>query len=76
MSPDTKIHSELAGSVYQSFKEKKYGIKSCKIKLDMYYLSDLLFLYNRSLELDDCISIFSNCIKCSSLKLEEKINTL
>ena len=78
MTPSTKINKEFCDSVYQDFKSKKYGMRSCRKTTDMGYLYDLKFMYRLALEKDltPCKALSDNCCKCTLNQIEETIKTL
>lgn len=72
--PLERIHKIFSESMFEIYKKRRYGIKSCRLTIDPDYAYDLLNLYQRGLELDCCGLTFSG--NCSTTSIEEKIRTL
>lgn len=71
-----KIKVHFSEAMFESFNQKRFGIKSCMITEDPFYLQDLMELYNRALELKECDPEcnLTNC--CTLNTIEETIKTL
>lgn len=69
------INELFADSLFQEFNRDRYGLKSCKKKLESEIAYDYKILYERAKEREECGIVDSNCC-CSLKKLEEQINTL
>lgn len=72
----TIIHEHFAGASYEVFNANKYGIKSCKIKHDPYFLHDLLMLQKVTSEIEACNDDQVLSCDCDYDKICERINTL
>ena len=72
----TIIHEHFAGASYEVFNANKYGIKSCKIKHDPYFLHDLLMLQKVTSEIEACNDNQVLSCDCDYDKICERINTL
>lgn len=72
----TIIHEHFAGASYEVFNAKKYGIKSCKVKHDPYFLHDLLMLQKVTSEIEACNDKQVLSCDCNYDKICERINTL
>ena len=69
------INELFADSLFQEFNKDRFGLKSCKKKLESTYAYDMKMLYQRTKERQDCGEILND--SCCSLKaIEERINTL
>jgi hypothetical protein len=73
-TPLEHISELFADSVFISYRKQRYGIKSCKAKVDPDFTHDLMELYKRSSEMNTCGLTFGG--GCSKLSIEEKIKTL
>ena len=73
-TPLERISELFADSIYISYKKQRYGLKSCKAKVDPEFAQDLRELYIRSTEMNGCNLTFGG--GCSKLSIEEKIKTL
>lgn len=73
-SPRTHINKLFANQVHTSYKQKRFGIKSCKTSYDADFLCDLNDLHKRILELESCDRTLGT--GCSLTSIEEKILTL
>jgi hypothetical protein len=69
------INELFADSLYQEFNRDRFGLKSCKKKLDSELAYDMKTLYERAKEREECGIVDTDCC-CSLKKLEEQINTL
>jgi hypothetical protein len=70
----TEIHEKFAGAAFDKFNADRYGIKSCKLKHDPYFLHDLLQLEKVTSEIEACGKVLS--CDCDCDKICERINTL
>jgi hypothetical protein len=73
-TPLERISELFADSVYISYKKQRYGLKTCKAKVDAEFAQDLRELYKRASEMNTCNLTFGG--GCSKLSIEEKIKTL
>jgi hypothetical protein len=73
-TPLERINELFADSVYQAYKKQRYGLKSCKAKVDPEYAQDLKELLVRTNEMNTCGLTFGG--GCSKISIEEKIKTL
>jgi hypothetical protein len=73
-SPDTHINKLFANQVYTFYKQKRFGLKSCKTGYNADYICDLKDLHKRLLELESCDRMLGT--GCSLTSIEEKILTL
>lgn len=73
-TPLEHISELFADSVFISYRKQRYGIKSCKAKINAEYAQDLLEVYKRATEMNTCGLTFGGC--CSKISIEEKIKTL
>ena len=73
-TPLEHISELFADSVFISYKVQRYGIKTCKAKVDAVFAQDLRELYKRTFEMNTCGLTFGG--RCSKLSIEEKIKTL
>lgn len=73
-TPLERISELFADSVYQSYKKQRYGLKSCKAKVDPEFAQDLRDLLIRTNEMNTCGLSFG--AGCSKVTIEEKIKTL
>ena len=71
-----KIKTKFSDAAQVEFNKRRYGIKSCIITEDFMYLSDLMELYKRSIELDSCPTQISLHSCCTLNIIEETIKTL
>ena len=69
-----KISELFVHSIQEDYIKRRFGIKSCTNIINYNYAYDLLNLYKRSLERDDC-GICNDSYCCTS-QIEEKIKTL
>lgn len=69
------INKLFADSLFQEFNRDRYGLKSCKKKLESEAAYDYKILHERAKEREKCGIVDSDCC-CSLKKLEEQINTL
>jgi hypothetical protein len=68
--------SELfADSVFQEMQKKRFGLKTCRAKVDAELADDLRNIYMRNLERKDC-GCTVEYQSCSQVEVEERINTL
>lgn len=71
----TNINELFADSLYQEFNAERYGLKSCKKRLDPDYAYEMRSLYERAVERQVCGIVEQGCC-CTLDALEEQINTL
>ena len=71
---NTIIHEKFAQSAFELFNANKYGLKSCKITYDPYFLHDLMQLEFVLTELKECDKVL-DC-DCDYNVLCERIHTL
>lgn len=69
------INELFADSVFQEFNRDRYGLKSCKKKLESDLAYDMKIIYERAKERNECDEI-SDCGCCTLKAIEEQINTL
>lgn len=69
----THINKIFAESVEADYKRKRYGIKTCRAKVDADFANDVRELLNRSLELEGCGLKLDSC---GIQSIKERINTL
>ena len=74
MSTTNTIYEKLAIAGWEAYKAKRYGIKTCKPKMDIEYIQNLKEIYLFFLEKEACEEAIS-CY-CTVERLEETINTL
>lgn len=74
MSLVNTINEKFCIAAYERYKAKRYGITSCKITVDEFYLMDIRDIYNRHLEQVDCGDTLT--CRCSITKIEEIIKTI
>ena len=72
----TIIHEHFAGASFEVFNANRYGIKSCKVKHDPYFLHDLLMLQKVTSEIENCNDDQVLSCDCDYDKICERINTL
>ena len=72
----TIIHEHFAGASFEVFNANRYGIKSCKVKHDPYFLHDLLMLQKVTSEIEACNDNQVLSCDCDYDKICERINTL
>ena len=75
-SSKTIIHEHFAGASFEVFNANRYGIKSCKVKHDPYFLHDLLMLQKVTSEIENCNDDQVLSCDCDYDKICERINTL
>jgi hypothetical protein len=69
------INELFSDSLYQEFNRDRFGLKSCKKKLDSYLAYDMKNIYERAKEREKCGEVVND--SCCTLKaIEEQINTL
>ncbi len=69
------INELFADSLYQEFNRDRFGLKSCKKRLDSDLAYDMKIIYERAKERTECGIIISDSC-CSLEAIEEQINTL
>lgn len=69
-----KIERIFSESVYDLYKQRKYGIKSCKCLIDPECAALLRDLYINRKERFDCDQDSSEC--CTYQQIKELVNTL
>lgn len=69
-----RINEVFAESVYATYKEKRYGLKTCSALIDEELADDLRNLLVRGREMQLCACVMPGF--CSLSKVEEKINTI
>lgn len=69
-----RIHNIYAETLFAHFNQKRFGLKSCSVKIEPEFADDLIVMYKRELEKVTCGYPCSS--GCGVTKLEELINTL
>ena len=69
-----KISELFVHSIQEDYIKRRYGIKSCNNIIDYNYAYDILTLYKRALEKDEC-NICDDYYCCTN-QIEERIKTL
>lgn len=75
MNTLTHINELFADAVFQEMQKKRFGLKTCRAKVDAELADDLRSIYIRNLERKDC-GCTVEYESCSHTKVEERINTL
>lgn len=74
MNPRTRIETLFSDVTYNLYMQKRYGIRTCKNQVDQDLAADLRELLIRSTEMETCGKNLG--ASCSTLIIEERINTL
>lgn len=69
------INELFADAVFQEMQKKRFGLKTCRAKVDAALADDLRTIYMRNLERKDC-GCSVEYTSCSQVAVEERINTL
>lgn len=69
------INELFADAVFQEMQKKRFGLKTCRAKVDAALADDLRTIYLRNLERKDC-GCSVEYASCSQVAVEERINTL
>ena len=69
------INELFADSLFQVMRQKRFGLKTCRAKVDHELADDLRNIYMRNLERKTC-SLETEYLGCSGTRVEERINTL
>ena len=72
MSELEKIQCKFADSMFEIYTQKRFGLKSCRPRVQVEDIYDILNLYLNSLTVDGC----GLCPDCDLQTMNEKINTL
>ena len=67
-----KIECMFASAMFDVYTQRRFGLKSCRPRIDESTLYDILKLYLNSLSIAEC----GLCPTCDIQTLNEKINTL
>jgi hypothetical protein len=73
-----KITELYAESIFNLYKQKRYGLKSCSVNNNPERIQDIKELYIRLSEMEECGHFSSECgaYSCKKSKVEEVIKTL
>lgn len=74
MTIQESINQKFCIAGYEKYKSIRYGIKSCKITVDAFYLLDIKEIYENILQKEVCDEAIS--CRCSKEKIEELIKTI
>jgi hypothetical protein len=74
MTPDIHINIIFSDTVFSIYKNKRYGMKTCSAIIDVELADDLMQIYKRLKEMENCGCIMPGF--CSLQKVEERINTI
>ena len=69
------INELFADSLFQIMRQKRFGLKTCRAKVDHELADDLRNIYMRNLERKSC-NLETEYAECSGERVEERINTL
>lgn len=69
------INELFADSLFQIMRQKRFGLKTCRAKVDYELADDLRNIYMRNLERKSC-NLEIEYAGCSGERVEERINTL
>jgi hypothetical protein len=69
-----KISKLFSQAIVEDYYKRRYGLKNCNVTIDYNRAYDLLNLYTRALERDNC-NICDDSYCCTT-QLEERIKTL
>lgn len=69
------INELFADAVFQEMQKKRFGLKTCRAKVDAALADDLRTIYMRNLERKSC-GYSVEYQSCSQAAVEERINTL
>jgi hypothetical protein len=69
------VNELFADAVFQEMQKKRFGLKSCRAKVDAVLADDLRTIYMRNLERKGC-GCSVEYQGCSHTAVEERINTL
>lgn len=68
------IHEKFSIAAWEKHKQKRYGLKGCKIIADPYYLQDLKDMYEFMFEREECEE--ATACDCDIEKISEMIKTI
>ena len=71
----THINQLFADALFQEMQRKRFGLKTCRAKVDADLADDLRQLYIRGQERKDC-GCNTDSASCSLTAVQERINTL
>ena len=70
----TTVHEKFSITAWERYKQRRYGLRSCKVVLDPFFISDIKELYEFYSKKTACDENVP-CV-CSLEKLEETIKTM